>query len=79
MATWEKKETQNNEVELQTNKDSKVRRLLAVIGNRKQEFSIHREEVCTEPHNVFHFQICTSCASNYRRKERNFNFRNTGT
>ena len=44
--TWEKKETQNNEDELQTNNygsKSTLRHWLAVIANRNQTFSIHRE------------------------------------
>ena len=34
------------------------------------------QEVCAKPQNILHSHTCTSCASNYRRKE--YNFRNAG-
>ena len=48
--TWEKKETHNNEDELQTNNygsKSTLRHWLAVIANRDQTFSTHRHQVHT--------------------------------
>ena len=80
--TWEKKETQNNEDELQTNNygsKSTLRHWLAFIANRNQTSHFQPiairytpQEVCAKPQNVFHSQIYTSCASNYRRKEHFF-------
>ena len=83
MKTWEKKETENTEVKHQTNKDWKVHYAiiwLAVIANTNQTFSIHRHKKFAQSRaqNVFHSQICTSCASSYRGKRLCLNFRNTG-
>ena len=83
-----KKDTQNDEVELQTNKDPKLHYVIGLLLlpiETMQTISIHREGAhhkkfgqSRRSQNVLHSLIRKSCASNYRRKEHFFNFRNTG-